>query len=145
MKEFTLKPYADVVEFINERLSVCSITDHRDRNRLVEFAPDEKSLEALGFSIKKGSVFADLETQEYTPENVLKQVYSDIDFAIEKAKDQRGISSNLMFEVLQMLNFAFDTGLSANDHYDDYGLSYAWETAKAFEYTPKEDNDEKPE
>lgn len=51
MKEFTLKPYADVVEFINERSSACNMTDHRDRKRLVEFAPDEKSLEALGFSI----------------------------------------------------------------------------------------------
>lgn len=145
MKEFTLKPYADVVEFINERLSACSMTDHRDRKRLVEFAPDEKSLGALGFSIKEGNVFADLETQEYTPENVLKQVYSDIDFAIEKAENQRGISSNLMFEVLQMWNFAFDTGLPVDGHYNDYGLSYARETAKTFEYTPKEDNDEKPE
>lgn len=39
--------------------------------------------------------------KEWTKENIISQLKEDIEFGIEKAENQRGISSSLMFEVVK--------------------------------------------
>lgn len=53
------------------------------------------------------------------------QLGKDLAFAIEKAEDQRGISANLMFEVIVMWMWILEDPDLANERgYCNYGLAY---------------------
>lgn len=129
---FILRPYKEVVDFVINKKGSCSMIDHRDKARLLTYAPDLESVKTLGFKLKDEYAFADLNTKEWSPENLIHEIIADADFAIEKAEDKRGISSSLMHEVLVMWNFAFNTGIEAQPNYNDYGLDYAKKTKIAF-------------
>lgn len=98
--------------------------DWRDFNRLGDFMTLEQ-LEAVGLNLK-----AELRdtwvAKEWTRENILAQLASDLDFGFEKALDQRGISAGLMLEVVQMWVIALeDEGIKDYDfegNYAQYGL-----------------------
>lgn len=94
--------------------------DGRDLNRLVQFIPEDM-LPKFGMELNdewKGKHQA----IEFTKENVLKQLKSDVEFGFEKALNQRGISSSLMYSVVQMWNWILEEGLEDFDSYAMYGL-----------------------
>lgn len=83
--------------------------DGRDMNRLYGFI-DWNTLQqypALKEGIKEEYLneekwMSEVFEQEYTRENVLKQLERDVAFGFDKALDQRGISAGLMYEVVKM-------------------------------------------
>jgi len=96
--------------------------DDRFGARLCQFLTEEQ-MESIGFSMKeeyKGQHVA----KEWTRENILEQLESDVEFGFEKALDRRGISSGLMFDVVRKWNKVLEEGLEDwdKDHYAMYGL-----------------------
>ncbi len=104
--------------------------DGRDIARLVQFVPEERFHE-MGLELKeehKG-------THQHTPftrENILKQLEKDIAFGFEKAHNERGISSSLMFEVVKMWNWILEEGLEDFDNYYAYGIPLFNATAQKY-------------
>lgn len=94
--------------------------DGRDLYRLAKFIPKEE-LKDFGLELKEG---AEHEHIPFTRENILSQLEKDVEFGFEKALNQRGISSSLMFEVVKMWNWVLEEGLEdwSDDDYAQYGL-----------------------
>lgn len=105
--------------------------DGRDMNRLYGFI-DWNTLQqypALKEGIKEEYLneekwMSEVFEQEYTRENVLKQLERDVAFGFDKALDQRGISASLMYEVVKMWCWVLNDSeeLYNWDNYAYYGL-----------------------
>lgn len=105
--------------------------DGRDMNRLYGFI-DWNTLQqypALKEGIKEEYLneekwMSEVYEQEYTRENILKQLERDVAFGFDKALDQRGISASLMFEVVKMWCWVLDDNeeLYNWNSYAYYGL-----------------------
>lgn len=96
--------------------------DLRDFARLVAFLTEEQ-MDPLGFCLKeefKGKHVP----KPFTRENVLAQLEEDVAFGFEKALDQRGLSSSMMFECVRVWNWVLEEGLEnwEADNYAQYGL-----------------------
>lgn len=94
--------------------------DGRDLNRLVQFIP-ESQLADFGMTLKPEYI-GKHEHKPMTREAVLAQLAKDVEFGFEKALNQRGISSSLMYEVVQMWNWILEEGLESFTDYAQYGL-----------------------
>jgi len=94
--------------------------DGRDFRRLADYFPEDK-LDLLGMELVEGKSWT---PKEFTEENVLKQLESDIAFGFEKALNKRGISASFMFAVVKMWLWVLDDKLkdSADSYYAQYGL-----------------------
>lgn len=95
--------------------------DGRDLTRLAQFLTVEQ-IENLGLSFKSPEKRESHVPVEFTKENILKQLEKDVAFGFEKALNHRGISSSLMYEVVQMWNCILEEGLEDFDSYAMYGL-----------------------
>lgn len=95
--------------------------DSRDFARLCNYLTFE---EAKNAGILKDDATGEEwgEVEEYTKENILKQLKKDVAFGFEKALDFRGISSGLMYEVVKMWMYILEDELSEFDEYAMYGL-----------------------
>lgn len=94
--------------------------DGRDLIRLVKYLPED-CLEKLGIELKdefKGNHMP----VEFTREAVLEDLKGDVEFAFEKALNQRGLSASMMYEVVSMWNWILEEGLEDFDDYAQYGL-----------------------
>src|SRR5882757_6177665 len=94
--------------------------DGRDMNRLINFVP-EPLLPTLDVTLKPEFV-GKHEAISWTRENILTQLAKDVAFGFEKALDQRGISSDCMYTVVQMWNGMLENELAGFDDYAYYGL-----------------------
>jgi len=94
--------------------------DGRDLNRLMQFIP-ENELGDFGIELKEEYI-GKHKSIKFTKENILKQLKEDIEFGFEKALNQRGISSSLMYEVVSMWNWILEEGLENFTDYAYYGL-----------------------
>jgi hypothetical protein len=94
--------------------------DGRDISRLSVFVP-ETMLKDFGLELKDDFVGKHTH-KEWTRENVIDQLRDDVAFGFEKALNQRGISSGLMFEVVKMWNWILEEGLEDHQEYPMYGL-----------------------
>ena len=94
--------------------------DDRDLNRLAQFIPEDE-LKDFGLELNPEYIGKHIAIP-FTKENVLKQLEKDVEFGFEKALNQRGISSGLMAEVVQMWNWILEEGLEDFDDYPMYGL-----------------------
>ena len=94
--------------------------DGRDLNRLIRFLP-ESILPSLGIKLKPEYVGKHV-PEEFTRENVLKQLEQDVEFGFDKALNKRGLSSGAMYEVVSMWNWILDEGLESFVDYAQYGL-----------------------
>ena len=94
--------------------------DGRDLRRLASFIP-ESMLPKFGIELKEEYV-GKHKPLEWTHENILKQLESDVAFGFEKALDKRGLSSSMMYEVVSMWNWILEEGLESFDDYTHYGL-----------------------
>jgi len=93
--------------------------DGRDLTRLAQFVPKDRLTE-IGLSLKDEN--ADWNHKEFTRENILEQLKSDVEFGFGKALNKRGISAGLMYEVVSMWNWILEEGLENFDDYAQYGL-----------------------
>ena len=94
--------------------------DGRDLTRLARFIP-EAELSDFGLELAEEHVGKHIHI-EFTKENILKQLKEDVEFGFEKALRQRGISAELMAEVVKMWNWVLEEGLEDFDDYPMYGL-----------------------
>ena len=109
-------------EVLNNFKSNC--VDGRDAHRLSEFV-EEKDLHKLGLSMKEEYVGTHTAI-EFNRENILERLQRDVNFGVEKAVNQRGISTSLMTDVVKMWNDILEDGL---ENCNLEGLSLFRETA----------------
>ena len=111
-----------IEEILNNYIEWKTFFDDRFGIRLCQFLTEEQ-MNSIGFSLSdelKGKHIA----KEWTRENILKQLKSDVEFGFEKALNKKGISSGLMFDVVLKWNQILEEGLEDWDrgHYRMYGL-----------------------
>ena len=116
----TLEQIAEA--FANKERESC--LDGRDINRLAQFIPYDLLPK---FDLQPNEEWDnkekwDAQVKPFTRENVLKQLEEDVAFGFEKALNKRGISSSLMYHVVQMWNWILEEGLEDFDDYPMYGL-----------------------
>jgi len=99
---------------------VSKTIDGRDLYRFMQFVPEER-LSEIRITLKPEYVGTHKEIP-FTKENVLKQLKQDVAFGFEKALNKRGISSELMWEVVSMWNWILEEGLEDFREYAQYGL-----------------------
>lgn len=99
-----------------------SALDGRDIGRLLQFVP-EADFADMGMELKPEFV-GKHKALPLTREAVLEQLREDVAFGFEKALNQRGISSSLMFSVVSMWNWVLEEGLEdfSEENYAQYGL-----------------------
>jgi len=103
--------------------------DGRDYSRLGCFF-DKGDLPTLGLKLKEG---ADWNPDPYTEEEILKQLKSDVSFGIEKAMNERGISSSLMYEVVKMWLWILEDDLQHHSDHHGYGLGFFREVESKYD------------
>jgi hypothetical protein len=115
-----MKSLLDTILLVKENPS---FVDNRRERRLVDFTPIDK-FELLSLELAEGADASQHSPIEWNEENVLEQLKSDLDFAIEKAEGQRGISVALMKEVVDMWLFALEITAEKPQQGDAYYLNY---------------------
>lgn len=107
--------------------------DDRFGTRLLDFLTLEQA-EKIGFEIKEEYKKDWKVEKEWTRENILNQLKQDVEFGWEKACDERGISSSLMFNVVRSWNKVLEEGLEDFDEYDyaPYGKPLFEATAEKY-------------
>lgn len=109
-----------VLKQASEKGSQC--IDGRDFGRLADFF-QVSDWKALGIELKDGIDPTMIPApKEWTLENILKQMASDVAFGFEKALNRRGISSSLMYEVVKMWLWVLEDDLATMEDYAQYGL-----------------------
>lgn len=106
--------------------------DGRDLYRLMKFIPED-DLKIFGIELKdehKGKH----KHIKLTKRNVLTRLKGDVKFGFEKALNQRGISSSLMYNVVSMWNWILEEGLEDFDNYGQYGLPLFKATAEKYSF-----------
>lgn len=86
--------------------------DRRFTKRFMDFIPlEEWKNFGFGFSVETPP-----EVKEWNEENILAQLKEDVEFGIEKAVNHRGISSSLMYSVVQAWCIVLENGLENTDY-----------------------------
>ena len=89
-----------------------SFIDTRFTKRLMDFLPTNE-WEKFGYTYTGETAFI---PKEWNEENVLAQLKEDVEFGIEKATNHRGISANLMFDVVKAWCKILENGLDTTDY-----------------------------
>lgn len=97
-------------EILDNYKDYAVVLDDRFGSRLAKFLTEEQ-LEKIGFKYDGDEPYP--EPKEWTRENILEQLKSDVEFGFEKALDQRGISASLMFYVVLRWNQVLEEGLES--------------------------------
>lgn len=109
----------EVLDNYNEIYRV--LVEDRFGKRLCQFLTIDE-MKRIGFTID-AKHSATHQPLEWTEENILKQLKEDVEFGYEKAVNQRGISSSLMYMVVldwcKVLENEFANWTA--DNYGDYG------------------------
>lgn len=108
------------LDYVKEHISEIEFDDYigerRFTKRFIEFLPLSE-WEKLGYKYTGEDEFI---PTEWTEENIIAQLKEDLDFAIMKAINHRGISSSLMHDVLKSWCIVLENGLE-NTGYGWYG------------------------
>lgn len=109
--------------------------------RLCSFLTVEQA-KAIGFGFKP-EYAATHKPLPWTRENILAQLKKDVEFGFKKALDKRGISSELMFNVVSRWNKVLEEGLEnfSEDNYAQYGLPLFKATAVKYGFENPIGND----
>ena len=112
-----------IKEILNNYDNYKTVLEDRFGSRFVDFLTVEE-MESIGFKLKD-EYKKDWQPKEWNKENVIEQLKEDIQFGIEKAENERGISSSLMFEVVKswLKVLEDEETLKYFDDYYDYGLN----------------------
>ena len=104
-----------------------SCLDHRDIDRLLRYLTYDEAVEYLGDVFKEGAKDKWGEPQTWDEETVTQHIRDSLEFAFEKALEQRGISAGLMHTVMLMWLWVMqDQELLDECHYTNYGLPYLY-------------------
>ncbi len=95
--------------------------DERDYFRLSSFFPLDQWVH-FGASLKGG--FDPPVPRDWTEDLVKDQLHADVLFGIEKAEDERGISSDMMYHVVKMWLWLLEDDLQHHSDYHSYGLPF---------------------
>jgi len=118
------------IDYVKEHYGDFGIDiDDRFGARFVDFLPYEQWKD-YGFSIREGCDVP--EPKEWTEENVLAQLKEDVEFGWEKACDERGISSSLMYEVCKSWCKVLENEFADFDEYSPYGKPLFYRLAKHY-------------
>ncbi len=101
------------LEYVKEHIDEIekdTFLDRRFTKRFLDFLPWEE-WEKFNFSPSDYFNKEAYVPKEWTEENVLDQLKSDVKFAIEKAEYHRGISAELMYYVIQAWCSILENGL----------------------------------
>ena len=128
-----MKTKAEILEAVktgnNWKRESCSCLDSRDYSRLIDYF-DVGDWGIFGYRLKEG---AEYEPIEFTETNIVERMKSDLAFAFEKARGQRGISASLMHDVMKMWMWILDDELGNEpDEFYDYGIGYLQRIAKKY-------------
>lgn len=113
--------------------------DDRFGRRFSDFLTADQ-MKRIGWNVKKE--YRETWTpKEWTEENILKQLYDDVQFGWVKCCDQRGISASLMAELVQKWCDVLENGL-VDIPYGYYGdnvfktvaKKYGWKLEESDEY-----------
>ena len=110
------------LEWVKENLNKVEqdeFLDKRFTSRFLDFLPCEE-WEKYGFEANEECDLSNYKPKEWTEENILNQLKSDLEFGIEKAENHRGISASLMFDVVKSWCLVLENGLE-NTEYGWYG------------------------
>ena len=113
-KDFIIENYKDFSIFLDDRFGT----------RFADFLTKNEAIHLGIFTDEAIEKWDDSKVKDWTEENVIEQLRCDVDFGFEKALDQRGISSSLMFEVVRRWNKVLENELAGWDdnNYAMYGL-----------------------
>lgn len=104
-----LENYKEYETFLDDRFGI----------RLCSFLTVEQA-ERIGFTFK--DEYKDKHTPKaWTEENIIEQLKEDVLFGWEKAGDERGISSSLMYEVVKSWCKVLENDLQYFSDYAPYG------------------------
>lgn len=97
--------------------------DGRDNGRFCEFITMAQAAEigwepVAGMNEEKWG-----EPKEWSPANLLDMLKDDVIFGLQKARNQRGLSSGMMFKCVNMWCHFLENGLQ-EDTYDNYALDF---------------------
>lgn len=106
-----------------------NIIEDRFGARFTDFCTEEQAAR-IGWRAKEGHEWP--EPKEWTEENVLSQLKRDVEFGWEKACDERGISSSLMYEVCQAWCKVLENEFADFDEYEPYGKPLFYRLAKHY-------------
>ena len=123
-----------IEEIINNYDEYKTYIDDRFGRRFCDFLTSEQAKE-IGFEIKKEYVDEhNKNIKEWSRDNILEQLKEDVKFGWEKACDERGISSSLMYDVVLKWNRILEEGLENwdEDNYAMYGKPLFGATAKKY-------------
>lgn len=113
-----MKPQEEIVTYESQTL------DGRDISRLADFMTKEQVIAHPTLNLRDEN--AEWHQVEYTRENIIGRLKSDLAFAFEKALDKRGISAGCMFYVIKMWMWVLheheDLINWPGDKYAQYGL-----------------------
>ncbi len=120
------------LEQINKEFKQKAI-DGRDLSRLARFIP-YSYFPCCGIELREETTEEEWNKRviPFTRENILTQIEKDLAFAFEKALNERGISSALMYDVIRMWNWILEEGLEDFDEYPMYGLPLFEATAEKY-------------
>ena len=110
------------------------ILDDRFGVRFCQFLTVEE-MDSIGFEYNDTEKANAHEPKEWTEENILTQLKEDVEFGWEKACDERGLSSSLMYEVVKKWCKVLENEFAEFDDYGPYGKplfeavakKYGWE------------------
>ena len=103
------------LDYVKEHISEIEFDDMFDRRftkRFCSFLTIDEA-KKFGFNYQCEGEYI---PKEWTEENVIAQLESDLDFAIEKSTNHRGISSSLMHDVLKSWCIVLENGLEKTDY-----------------------------
>ncbi len=89
-----------------------SFIDTRFTKRFIDFLPTNE-WEKFGYRYTGETEYT---PKKWTEENIIAQLKEDVEFGIEKATNHRGISANLMFDVVKSWCKILENGLDKSDY-----------------------------
>lgn len=95
--------------------------DGRDALRLSNYFEPEH-WPKLGIEAKPGADLSTFKVKPWTEESIKEDMRGDVEFGFEKALNKRGISSSLMYGVVQMWLWVLGDELHKSVDYAQYGL-----------------------
>ena len=106
------------LEYVKEHIDYIEqdhFLDGRFTKRFLDFIPCEE-WENFGYKVSEDFDKTKFKPKEWTEENILAQLKCDVEFAIEKAENHRGISASLMNTVIQGWCIVLENGLENTDY-----------------------------
>ena len=121
----------EISEILENYKEYETFLDDRFGKRFCYFLTTEQ-MTKIGFKLNEE--IKDYKPKEWTKENILKQLKEDVEFGWEKACDERGISSSLMYEVVKSWCKVLENGLEDFDEYEPYGKPLFQSVANKYDW-----------